>query len=83
MSAYHVNNPATTIELALLMQVILTRSKDLEERVQLRIGTYVLRPKGEREREEHPDTVTTRYALMILTAGMIPEETVARMRISK
>ena len=83
MSAYQLNCPATNVEIAVLMQAILTRSKDLEERVQLRFGRCVLLARDEREREEHRGTVTTREALMTLTAAMIPEETVASMRISK
>ena len=83
MSAYQLDCPATNVEIAVLMQAILLRATDLEERVTLRFGTCVLLARDEREREEHRDTVTTREALITLTAAMIPVETVARMRISK
>ena len=73
-TTYVLEIPATPADIGSLLVKILEETESLEDRVKLLYGTCRLLCRDENDREEHPDTVTVREALLTLSASLLPED---------
>jgi hypothetical protein len=69
---YTLDVPSGNQAIGNLMWRIMQERTSLDDRIHLHFGTSALLCDDEREREEHRDNVTVRYALKTLLTAMFP-----------